>query len=576
MKAAVVAHYDPDSIWDENFLVLLRVLVEVADQTIVVTTAGNIPDLPADLRNATLVRRPNVGYDFYSYRVGVHVALSDAATDGLFILNSSLMLLNADLFRRLLRDMSRDDRSSAARGLTSSSQIGWHLQSYLLYFDLRYLPRTWLQHFFHQVEPVNSKSEVVLQYEIGLGRALRAQGVLIETLFRPTFKQAITGAVGVMRSLVRAQGVAIWMRCAMWRAWREVNWTHFGAGALAQQFGIVKTEFLRSNPHKLSQQPVWDACSAELRQGIEEALDRTRSFYRASRTGLTELTQSCDPLGIINLVVESPQHQRTNTRIAVVVHLYYLDLFEEILDDLANILEPFDLFITTPFEADLPHILDATDRRRQSVAVVLTKNQGRDVGPFIALFRTGRLDRYEAVLKLHSKKSRYSDRGDFWRRELCAPLCGSSLTVLRSLALLREQGCGVVGPGRYFLTHPSFWGANCGRLITILRSCGAEVESDEPELAFFAGTMFWFVPAALAAIHCCEGASIAFEPENGDQDGTLAHAWERAFCLLARAAGYRISSIRLGGSDVFAADNALNSVPVLDAAKLPRAARVAG
>jgi rhamnosyltransferase len=244
--------------------------------------------------------------------------------------------------------------------------------------------------------------------------------------------------------------------------------------------------------------------------------------------------------------------------------LFYLDLFDEILDGLDNIVEPFDLYVTTPFEADVPRILDAANCRQRGVTVVITRNRGRDVGPFIALFRTGRLDHYDAVLKLHSKKSRYSDNGDFWRSDLLSHLCGDSMTVLRSLRLIRERNCGVVGSVRNFLTNAAFWGANRESLAAILRACSLSSGHEDPSLGFFAGTMFWFTPSALAAIHRAQGDSIAFEQENGKQDGTLAHAWERAFCLIARDAGYYVSSVTLDGRDIFAFDTSQNRVPVLD------------
>ena len=139
-------------------------------------------------------------------------------------------------------------------------------------------------------------------------------------------------------------------------------------------------------------------------------------------------------------------------------------------------------------------------------------------------------------MKLHSKKSRYSDQGSFWRKQLYEPLCGNSMTVLRTLALLRNGEVGIVGPGRFFLSHDNFWGVNRDALSRILKSAGVDVPADGPELGFFAGTMFWFVPDALMAIQRMPGTAVAFEAEAGKQDGTLAHAWERAFCLLARAA----------------------------------------
>ena len=82
MKIAIVAHHDIQNSWDKNFLELLRVLSDTADRCIVVTTAKSMDLLPESLRHITLIKRPNVGYDFYSYRVGIYMALSYDNVEG--------------------------------------------------------------------------------------------------------------------------------------------------------------------------------------------------------------------------------------------------------------------------------------------------------------------------------------------------------------------------------------------------------------------------------------------------------------------------------------------------------------
>lgn len=564
MRIAVIAHFDFGREWGENFISLLRSVAEVVDQVIVVTTA-DMPRLPVDFIRTTLIRRPNIGYDFYSYRVGIEAAFSEyECIEGILILNSSLCLLDESKFRKTLLEIFRNDKSLSAFGLTASQQIYSHIQSYLIYFDLEYLPKFWLRNFFNLVEPLNTKFEVVVRYEIGLTKALRSGGFSIGALFSPSSMDKALGSFAVIKSIFRREGWGAWCRKANWLAYRGINWTHFGAVMLAQKYGVAKSEFLRSNPHCLDQSKVWEMCSKKLRQSVENLIGETRDLYEQKKSGLTEFSKTKCELGIIKQIVVSLRHRVSNAKVAVVIHLFYKDLLLEILNELDNILEPFDLFISTPFEADLPLIIDATDSIGLNVTLLLVNNQGRDVGPFIALYRTGQLDKYDAVLKLHSKRSKYSEKGDLWRRELITSLCGDSLTILKTLGLLREGKCGIIGPARFFLTNPGYWGANRLQLIKILNDCGLEIDCNSAELAFFAGTMFWFSPSVLRLIHDCSSASVTFELENGKQDGTLAHAWERAFCIIARSCGFRVSATEINGVDLFNVDNSFNRVPVLN------------
>lgn len=564
MKAAIVAHYDPDNVWDENFLMMLGVLGEVVDQIILVTTSTTIPDIPSEFTNVMLIRRPNIGYDFYSYRVGVNKICENASYDGVFILNSSLILLHAEKFKTLLKTIADNNGNSAIRGVTASNQIRWHLQSYLLYFNLRKLPINWLGSFFSKVQPVNTKFEVVLAYEIGLSKQASLDNISVDAVFSPKLSVLLRGMQLWMRRVAALSGRFGWLTARPWSVMHEVNWVHFGAEALAKEYGFVKAEVIRSNPHGLPLDGIFLGCENKILQHVKHSVLRTKKHYEGAGNGLTELAKSNDLGEFRYQLIESRMARKTGAKIAVVLHLYYFHLLDEILGYVDNILEPVDLFITTPFEADVAKIINNIGARGQSVSIFLGENRGRDVGPFVALFRSGILNSYDAVLKIHSKVSLYSDNGPAWRKQLYDPLCGSSIVVLRTLELLRLGGIGIVGPERFFLSNRKFWGANRNKLSEILESAGINVSEDGPELGFFAGTMFWFSPKALMAIQRIPSHSVAFEPENGKQDGTLAHAWERAFCLLAIAEGYRVTSVNIGGSDIFNLDNESNKVPVLD------------
>lgn len=98
----------------------------------------------------------------------------------------------------------------------------------------------------------------------------------------------------------------------------------------------------------------------------------------------------------------------------------------------------------------------------------------------------------------------------------------------------------------------------------IFREFSVKYDESKIDISFFAGTMFWFSPRALSGIHAANRNVLEFESENGKQDGTLAHAWERAFCGIARAAGYTISTIEMGGKELQDIDGIYNTVDAVD------------
>jgi len=236
--------------------------------------------------------------------------------------------------------------------------------------------------------------------------------------------------------------------------------------------------------------------------------------------------------------------------VAAVVHIFYSDLIDEIRNTLKHIVEPFDMIVTTPHAHDVPEIISTFSPLAAGMAVLISENRGRDVGPFIGVHRTHMLDAYDAVLKLHSKKSLYeTGRGTQWRQELFQRLCGNSKITRRSISLLRDGVAGMVGADGYHITNPRRWGGNRANVHRLLQSLCTEKSLQEETLglSFFAGSMFWFAPKALASLHDIPETLLQFEPENDQLDGTLAHALERAFGILPSLRGHHLVSLASGG-----------------------------
>lgn len=185
--------------------------------------------------------------------------------------------------------------------------------------------------------------------------------------------------------------------------------------------------------------------------------------------------------------------KKKGVSIAVVVHLYYYDLLKEIRQYLGAIVEPFDLYVTTPFEGDVHKIIDDCAYLAASVTVHISENRGRDIGPFLALYLNGALDGYDAVLKLHSKKSKYSQLGEEWRKSIYDALMKDSFTVRKILQLIRHDHVGLVGPHPYYLSNDNFWGANRATVNNLLLKTGSFLKRRRWYWAFLPVQCFGFL-----------------------------------------------------------------------------------
>jgi rhamnosyltransferase len=224
-------------------------------------------------------------------------------------------------------------------------------------------------------------------------------------------------------------------------------------------------------------------------------------------------------------------------RAAIVAHAFYPDLIGEILRCRGFLPGGAPLFITVPpekLEAARAMVADAP-----AVTLIAAPNRGRDIAPFLAVLSSGLLDPFDAVLKIHTKRSPHLLDGEIRRKLLFDKLCGSRAGVRRVLDHFRDPTTGMVGWGPSFRTATPYWMENRARVETLALSLGIK----DPPLGFFEGSMFWFRPSALAGLKSLDLGPDAFESEAGQVDGTLHHAVERLFTIAAWASSHEVRAL---------------------------------
>ena len=229
-----------------------------------------------------------------------------------------------------------------------------------------------------------------------------------------------------------------------------------------------------------------------------------------------------------------------NEPVAVVMHMHYPELAAEMRAYLENIPGPVDLFASTdtPENAERLHQAYA-DWGPGKVEVRVAPNRGRDIAPKLVAFRDVYM-RYAVTLHLHSKRSIHTSYQRLWRYFLLESLIGDRDRAARALsAFEHEADLGMISPGHYFAVRNNItWGPNFRSARELAERMGFAL--DPAALVDFpSGSMFWARSAALKPLLDLHIREDDFPVEAGQIDGTLAHAIERLYFLVCRAAGYR-------------------------------------
>jgi FMN phosphatase YigB (HAD superfamily) len=236
--------------------------------------------------------------------------------------------------------------------------------------------------------------------------------------------------------------------------------------------------------------------------------------------------------------------ESTPARLVVVVHAFYVDVFEELLPHLVRALSRFDLLVSTD-QPDKKAALEAAAERAGLAGgcrVVLVENRGRNFGPLVTVFAPDIL-RYDYVLHVHTKKSLFSGAEQTrWRDEIYRALFANAACARLAVALMDEDPrIGLFFPetSKHIVYWAHTWLANIGAGYGLLDRLGLRYDGFDEYLDYPVGGMFWARVDALRPLLTAGLTPHDFPEEHGQTDGTLAHAIERVVTLVCRAQGYK-------------------------------------
>lgn len=230
---------------------------------------------------------------------------------------------------------------------------------------------------------------------------------------------------------------------------------------------------------------------------------------------------------------------RKKKRFALHLHIYYPDLWTEFTARLRSIEVDTDIYVTLTWRGEQTKWLaDEIAEVLPHATIIPMANKGRDILPFFRLINADAFEGYEAVCKIHTKKSPHRDDGADWRERLVTgilPRAGLSHRLNRFIA--DPAAAFWVADGQS-LPVSDWWGSNRDKTAAALR----RIEMDIPggDLRFPAGSMYWAKPLMIGLMRSLRLTDEMFEAEQGQVDGTLAHAVERGIGALALAAGQSI------------------------------------
>lgn len=180
---AVVAHFSITSDASKSLKSYIKGLQANGFQVILVSAceaAGTLnfdSDLTASL---TIIRKPNLGYDFGSWAVAFDLFPEILNADEVLLTNDSLLGPFDDISELIskLRNSKFD-----VTGITDNSQLQYHIQSYMVHLKRAALQNLNTINLLKSVVHLGLKNDVILKYELGLTRIAQLSGLFVGAIF---------------------------------------------------------------------------------------------------------------------------------------------------------------------------------------------------------------------------------------------------------------------------------------------------------------------------------------------------------------------------------------------------------
>lgn len=242
-------------------------------------------------------------------------------------------------------------------------------------------------------------------------------------------------------------------------------------------------------------------------------------------------------------------------RIAVLMHLFYQDLWNELAGYVSNLRLPHDLYVNlAEGNARNPWLTRTIRGRFPTAHVQATENRGRDIGGFLrliaAVLRSG--TKYDSLILMHSKKTIHQPphHGIYWRTSLLRSILGwPDRATDVALAFVTDPDLGMVGSQDWLFNDENRPDLSSHQNRRFIDDYCQRLDLYTHRSDFIAGTMFWVRANPFLSVFAeHDPLAMAAELEPGDHhdDGrpTRTHALERIFGYLITAQGLTIRGLK--------------------------------
>jgi len=240
-----------------------------------------------------------------------------------------------------------------------------------------------------------------------------------------------------------------------------------------------------------------------------------------------------------------PPNIKNTNKIALIIHIYFLDLVEYCLTYAKSIPKTADVYIATNSQEKKDFILKYFSKLKcNKLEIRIIKNQDRDVGALLVGCKDI-VQNYDLICFAHDKKTTQAKPlsiGESFSYRCWDNILKNEQYVQNIINIFADNsrlGLLFAPPVYHGPNISDKWGTNFEITKNLAKELGIDVtiERNKKAIAPF-GTIFWFRPESLRTLINSNWSYEDFPKEPSNFDGALLHAIERLYTYAAQHEGY--------------------------------------
>ena len=528
-RVAFYLFYDEEGVVDDYIVYKLRMLRTYVETIFFVSNSKISTDSLEKIEPLVDVvhRRENIGFDVWAYKEAVETFGCDKLRDydeAIFLNYTFFGLIFP--FSEVFDDMDKPGidfwgvsahQEVSPNPFTGTGTLPFHIQSHFIAVRKKLIGSECFYKYWSEMPMINSYEDSILRHEAKFTKYFSDLGFRYSVYIDPE-------NYNTDHPIFSEMDLAIERRCP-----------------------ILKRRPFFHDPVFIENEAI----------DVKRAFDLVRetSDYDVSliwknlirTTPLRTLYSNLEQLSVISDTnVEADSGSRVSKKIAVIAHIYYVDMLDEMFGYIKNVPSPFSLFVTT--DSEEKKILIGkffSDAGLENCTVlVYDSNHGRDTSALLITCRDVVLfGNYDLICRLHSKKSPQDgwSKASMFKRHLFENLLASPAYVQNVLDMFADEPwVGIAMPPVVHIGYPTLghgWFLNRDRAVVLARELELNVPLDHETPIATYGSMFWFRPESLKKLFEHSWRWSDFD-EKQYGDGDLPHVLERLVTYCAQDAGY--------------------------------------